>query len=96
MHNNIVSRIKLLAGMNVAERRIPQDGSFSYETLGEKIDVRVSTLPTAFGEKVVMRILRKDISRLNLLFLGYAPHQLNALKESKENPKTENEENPAE
>jgi type IV pilus assembly protein PilB len=82
VHNNIVSRIKLLSGMNVAERRIPQDGAFSYETFGEKVDIRTSTLPTAFGEKVVMRILRKDISRLNLAFLGYAEHQLELVKKA--------------
>lgn len=82
VHNNVVSRIKLLGGMNVAERRVPQDGSFSHESMGETVDVRISTLPTTFGEKVVMRILRKDISRLNLAFLGYHPRQLSVLKEA--------------
>jgi len=74
-HFNFVSVIKLRSKMNVAERRIPQDGSFSYKVLGEDVDIRVSTLPTAFGEKVVMRILKKDFSKLNIRFLGYEPFQ---------------------
>jgi len=82
LHGNIVSRIKLMANMNVAERRIPQDGSFSYSSLGQKVDVRVSTLPTAFGEKVVMRVLKKDISKLNLDFLGFLPVQKNLLRKA--------------
>ncbi len=82
IHNNIVSRIKLISGMNVAERRIPQDGAFSYQGAGESVDIRVSTLPTAFGEKVVMRILRKDISKLNILFLGYTDFQLEKIREA--------------
>ncbi len=80
LHGNIVSRIKLMANMNVAERRIPQDGSFSYSSLGQRIDVRVSTLPTTFGEKVVMRVLKKDISKLNLDFLGFLPSQKELLR----------------
>ena len=82
LHGNIVSKIKLMANMNVAERRIPQDGSFSYSSLGQKVDVRVSTLPTAFGEKVVMRVLKKDISKLNLDFLGFLPMQKELLKKA--------------
>ena len=82
LHGNVVSKIKLMANMNVAERRIPQDGSFSYSSLGQKVDVRVSTLPTAFGEKVVMRVLKKDISKLNLDFLGFLPMQKELLKKA--------------
>ena len=82
VHNNVTSRIKLLSEINIAERRIPQDGSFTYDTLGLTVDVRVSTLPTAFGEKIVMRVLKKDISRLNLIFLGYLPEQLDILREA--------------
>jgi len=74
-HANLISVIKLMSNMNVAERRIPQDGSFSYSLMGETLDVRVSTLPTAFGEKVVMRILKKDFSKLNIQFLGYESFQ---------------------
>jgi type IV pilus assembly protein PilB len=82
VHYSLVSVIKLKGDMNVAERRIPQDGAFSINAFGEEIDVRVSTLPTAFGEKVVMRLLRKDISKLNLQFLGYHEKQLKLIYEA--------------
>jgi type IV pilus assembly protein PilB len=55
----ITSRIKILAGLNIAERRIPQDGRFRIKVLGKDIDLRVSILPTAYGEKIVIRILDK-------------------------------------
>src|SRR5712692_9994859 len=55
----ITSRIKILAGLNIAERRIPQDGRFRIRVLGKEIDLRISILPTAHGEKIVIRILNK-------------------------------------
>jgi type IV pilus assembly protein PilB len=55
----ITSRIKILSGLNIAERRIPQDGRFRIKVLGKDIDLRVSILPTAYGEKIVIRILDK-------------------------------------
>src|SRR3984893_18186823 len=55
----ITSRIKILAGLNIAERRIPQDGRFRIRVLGKEIDLRISILPTAHGEKIVIRILDK-------------------------------------
>lgn len=59
VHDAVVSRIKILSGMKIDEKRIPQDGRFNFKALGQDIDLRVSTLPTANGEKVVMRLLRK-------------------------------------
>jgi type IV pilus assembly protein PilB len=56
----ITSRIKILAGLNIAERRIPQDGRFRIRVLGKEIDLRISILPTAHGEKIVIRILDKS------------------------------------
>ncbi|MCA1657711.1 MAG: Flp pilus assembly complex ATPase component TadA [Verrucomicrobiaceae bacterium] len=56
----ITSRIKILAGLNIAERRVPQDGRFRIKVLGRDIDLRVSLLPTAYGEKIVIRILDKS------------------------------------
>lgn len=56
----IVSRFKIMANMDIAERRIPQDGRISLKLAGQELDLRVSTLPTTFGEKVVVRILDKD------------------------------------
>jgi type IV pilus assembly protein PilB len=55
----ITSRIKILAGLNIAERRVPQDGRFRIKVIGKEVDLRVSILPTAYGEKVVIRILDK-------------------------------------
>src|SRR5262245_1339185 len=56
----ITSRIKILAGLNIAERRIPQDGRFRIKVMGKEVDLRISILPTAHGEKVVIRILDKS------------------------------------
>ncbi len=56
----ITSRIKILAGLNIAERRIPQDGRFRIKVLGKEVDLRISILPTAYGEKIVIRILDKS------------------------------------
>lgn len=70
VHEAMVSRIKIMAQLDIAERRLPQDGRISLK-LGERsIDVRVSTLPTAHGERIVLRILEKDASRLRLSALG--------------------------
>src|SRR5437773_10645850 len=55
----ITSRIKILAGLNIAERRLPQDGRFRIKVMGKDVDLRVSILPTAHGEKIVIRILDK-------------------------------------
>src|ERR1043165_2012591 len=55
----ITSRIKILAGLNIAERRVPQDGRFRIKVVGKEVDLRVSILPTAYGEKIVIRILDK-------------------------------------
>ncbi|MBI4999458.1 type II/IV secretion system protein [Candidatus Gottesmanbacteria bacterium] len=59
VHDALVSRIKILSNMKIDERRIPQDGRFNFKMGQEEVDLRISTLPTSFGEKVVMRLLRK-------------------------------------
>lgn len=59
VHDAIVSRVKILSGMKIDERRIPQDGRFTFKVADEEVDLRVSTLPTVHGEKVVMRLLKK-------------------------------------
>ncbi|MBL8962691.1 MAG: type II/IV secretion system protein [Phycisphaeraceae bacterium] len=66
----ITSRIKIMAGMNIAERYAPQDGHITLRFEGRKIDIRVSTVPTIYGESVVMRILDKESIRLDLETLG--------------------------
>lgn len=66
----IVSRVKVMARLDIAERRLPQDGRISIALGGKTVDVRVSTLPARFGERVVMRILDKEAARLDLDALG--------------------------
>ncbi|HYE03020.1 MAG TPA: GspE/PulE family protein [Phycisphaerales bacterium] len=66
----ITSRIKIMAGMNIAERYVPQDGHISLRFEGRKVDIRVSTVPTIYGESVVMRILDKEAITLDLVTLG--------------------------
>jgi type IV pilus assembly protein PilB len=66
----ITSRIKILAGLNIAERRIPQDGRFRIRVLGKEIDLRISILPTAHGEKIVIRILDKASLGTNIDQMG--------------------------
>jgi len=81
LHNPVVSRIKVLAGMDIAEQRLPQDGSFSHEFFNEFYDMRVSTIPTAYGENVVIRILSKNLSLFNLKSLGFENNVLKQLEE---------------
>lgn len=76
LHNAMVSRIKILSKMDIAEKRIPQDGSFALQYKGNKVDMRVSTIPIVFGEKVVMRILDKRQDLLDMKKLGFEPEQL--------------------
>ena len=67
----IVSRIKIMAKLNIAERRLPQDGRIKLRMSGKEIDLRVSTLPTLYGESVVLRILDRDSIELDLTQLGF-------------------------
>ena len=73
MHSSLVSRLKIMAGMNIVERRRPQDGQFSTTVDGREVDVRVATVSTVFGEKLVMRLLDKRRSTIGLSELGM-PH----------------------
>jgi len=66
----MASRIKVMAGLDIAEKRHPQDGRFRVKVAGREVDVRVSVLPTAHGERVVMRLLDKQAGRLNMTHLG--------------------------
>ena len=76
----IVSRIKIMAKLDIAEKRLPQDGRISRAFGGRKVDVRVSTIPTGQNnERVVMRILDKQAERLDLEHLGLSPDQVSAL-----------------
>ncbi|MBI5638903.1 MAG: Flp pilus assembly complex ATPase component TadA [Nitrospirae bacterium] len=71
MYSAISSRIKLLSQMNIAERRLPQDGRIKATIEGKNVDIRVSTLPTIYGESIVMRLLDKETSFITLEDLGF-------------------------
>jgi general secretion pathway protein E len=73
---SIVARVKIEAGLNIAEKRLPQDGRITKKIQGKLIDVRVSTVPTAKGERIVMRLLDKENILLDLTDLGFDPDQL--------------------
>jgi len=77
----ITSRIKVLASLNIAERRIPQDGRIKITIGGRAVDLRVSTLPTQFGESVVLRVLDQSAVRLELTQLGMPPDVFNGMQE---------------
>jgi len=78
--SSIVSRVKIEAGLNIAEKRLPQDGRITKKIAGKVIDVRVSTIPTARGERVVMRLLDKEQVLLSLIDLGFARRELDQLE----------------
>lgn len=71
IHNGVVSRFKIMAGMNIAERRVPQDGRLTVTHDGAAMDLRVATLPTVWGEKIVARVLDNTSTRLDLDDLGF-------------------------
>ncbi|MCM8779628.1 MAG: Flp pilus assembly complex ATPase component TadA [Candidatus Omnitrophica bacterium] len=82
LHLPIVSRIKILAKLDIAEKRLPQDGAFTVKTEGRIVDLRISTLPTIYGEKVVMRILDRGKTLLDLNHLGFDQRQLEIFRNS--------------
>jgi type IV pilus assembly protein PilB len=86
MYTPIVSRIKVLAKMDIAEKRLPQDGAISLKSGEKRVDVRVNTCPTVHGEKVVMRILDKNAIPLKLTSLGLDERQDKDLAESIQSP----------
>jgi type IV pilus assembly protein PilB len=78
----MTSRLKIMADVNIAERRIPQDGRISLTVQGKQIDIRLATLPTVHGEKIVMRILDKSSVLLQLSDLGFLPSNYERFEES--------------
>lgn len=76
MHAALISRIKILGEMNIAERRLPQDGRIKLNLAGRSVDIRVSIVPTVFGERCVMRILDKGTAMLGLADLGFCSDTL--------------------
>lgn len=82
----IVSRIKIMAGLNIAERRLPQDGRIKITVRGKDIDMRISTIPVMFGESVVMRILDREEIRLDFEELGFSDPALPRFRETLNRP----------
>jgi type IV pilus assembly protein PilB len=80
MHPSIVSRIKVMSDLNIAEHRLPQDGRFKIKLSGNEIDFRVSILPSSFGEKVALRILDKSQAMLDIDKLGFSQDTVTKLK----------------
>ncbi len=76
----IISRIKILSNLNIAEKRLPQDGSFKIKVHGREIDIRVSVIPMVFGEGIVMRILDKQAVLLSLNDIGFATEMKNVFE----------------
>jgi len=79
LQNAVLSRIKIMSDLNIAERRVPQDGRFNIKALGKEVDLRVSILPTVHGEKVVMRTLDKANLAPSLNALGLDTYSFNAM-----------------
>ncbi len=82
VHEAVVSRVKILSGLKIDEKRIPQDGRFTFNSSEEEVDLRISTLPTIHGEKIVMRLLKKDSKVPDLPQLGLTGLALRNVRES--------------
>ncbi len=82
LHDSLTSRIKILGGMKIDEKRIPQDGRFNFKGGDEDVDLRVSSLPTTWGEKIVMRLLKKTGGVPDLPKLGLRGQGLKTLEDS--------------
>jgi len=82
----VISRVKVMANMNIAERRLPQDGRIQKNIAGRNVDLRVSTLPTQYGESLVLRVLDRSIVNLDLEALGMPDYIYNFLLEMIERP----------
>jgi type IV pilus assembly protein PilB len=86
IQSGIISRLKIMADINIAERRVPQDGRVAVTLSGKQVDLRVATLPTVYGEKIVMRILDKSTALLKLDDLGFLPASMERFEKSYRKP----------
>jgi type IV pilus assembly protein PilB len=86
IQSGIITRLKVMADINIAERRIPQDGRVTTDINGRAVDLRVATLPTVHGEKIVMRILDKSTALLQLSDLGFLPENMARYEQSYRKP----------
>lgn len=79
--DNVISKIKVMADMNITEHRIPQDGHFTYTFKEKSYNIRVSSLPTSYGEAIVLRLLSRDDVLIKLEYLGFLPDQLEQIQQ---------------
>ena len=86
IQSGVISRLKIMADINIAERRIPQDGRVNVNLAGKPVDLRVATLPTVYGEKIVLRILDKSTALLKLSDLGFLSESMTAYEQSYRKP----------
>ena len=86
VHQSVVARVKVLSNMRLDEKRKPQDGRFSAHVDGQKVDFRVSTFPTYYGEKVVMRILGLEVKQWRLEDMGFSKHDLDLIRTAIKKP----------
>ena len=86
LHAALISRLKIMAELDIAEKRVPQDGRMKLRFGNKSIDFRVSTLPTLFGEKIVIRILDSSSAKLGIEALGYEPEEKSRLLEAVKRP----------
>jgi len=82
MHQQIISRIKIMADLDISEQRVPQDGRAFIKVSGKEFDLRISVIPTIFGEKAVLRLLERNRPSLPLESLGFQPEDLDHFKKS--------------
>ncbi|MDO4952228.1 MAG: GspE/PulE family protein [Synergistaceae bacterium] len=82
LHSQIIARLKIAANMDIAEKRRPQDGRMFYRTANSMVDIRISTMPTIFGEKAVLRLLKQDLSSFELEKLGFEKQDIEILYKS--------------
>lgn len=86
LHSAIISRLKVMSNLDIAERRIPQDGRFKIKLHGREVDFRISVLPSSMGEKVALRILDKSQATLDIEKLGFDERSLDEIKKSASRP----------
>lgn len=86
IHLSLLSRIKILSGMNIADHRRPQDGQFSIQTAGKFIDIRVATISTVHGEMAVLRLLDKSMGAMSLSQLGFLPKSQSVFEQMLKKP----------
>src|ERR1700746_2238037 len=84
MKRAVVARFKIMSRMDIAEQRVPQDGRIKLKSSGSEIDFRLNTMPTLFGEKIVLRLLGKGNLQLDLKKLGFEAQQLEVFKKGVE------------